>query len=764
MTTPNKTRFPIILLVLHVLKHFWHRIWHARLAVVSVVIGILAMCSPVIQDLYFEPMNWLGRIFFALTVLFLWSIPVHRAARAGIDSMPMDTLGVLDSGLDRKLIHRIRWCGQLIDTWLPRLLGLSTLALMIAVIAYLMFNLRGLEGLSAEHDATMGQLAWAGIVLILSFLGYVIYLWSRRTLRRTNKLTHDPWRRGERMTFWQRVGFVHTLVSIGFFLWAFFGPLEFTGIIGRISLLPVLLGSPLPPLSPAAVAGNRWRTPLILFGVIAFIFISAVNSAFHDVRLFDSGKTAATRLASVDDAITAWMVENGCADNAPACPTAILVAASGGGSRAAFFTATALGQLLDDSADKAKPGRQLFAISGVSGGAVGAAIVRAALGDGTDGTPPCINKSKLWFGAGVDTAGKWTGPKSWKDCLQNLASGDLLSAPITGLAYRDYLWTWGLGDRNELLEQALEQNYNYVTLDQPAPCGNDVNARSYDRGLCRPLGYRLPAAAATPWVPLLLLNTTSVERGSRIVASDLDVSRMALPNTLDLFQLLGSTSPPEKNKPAKPLNFPRSEDVRLSTASVLSGRFPVVLTAANLPNRSRDIAARVVDGGYFDNSGVGVLAPILRKLDERGIRTMTLILDNEPISSEQAPISTLPGSTVPATEPSLWERASALLFEPLLTLERIRAARAVEAITSYNEQWATLRYPAQAEVTYLRVFDAVAPNPCTGSKTSLKIDNVVVSWWLSPIGQLFVDKQLCTLRNANTLDQLRLKLAPPTSP
>jgi hypothetical protein len=60
--------------------------------------------------------------------------------------------------------------------------------------------------------------------------------------------------------------------------------------------------------------------------------------------------------------------------------------------------------------------KRLFAISGVSGGSVGAAMVAAAIARTKTGEQPCVERQpSLWYG---DKIG------NWRDCLEALTAGD----------------------------------------------------------------------------------------------------------------------------------------------------------------------------------------------------------------------------------------------------------------------------------------------------------------------------------------------------
>jgi len=123
-------------------------------------------------------------------------------------------------------------------------------------------------------------------------------------------------------------------------------------------------------------------------------------------------------------------------------------------------------------------------------------------------------------------------------------------------------------DRARALEQALEEAWRDAT-------GSNLMAL--------PLGALRPSrrsGAVSGSVPALLLSATDVDTGQ--------------PITVDQI------APPPGNE----------TELRLSTAAMLSARFPVI-TPAGLASDGR----RFVDGGYFDNSGASAL---LAKLQANG--------------------------------------------------------------------------------------------------------------------------------------------------
>lgn len=183
---------------------------------------------------------------------------------------------------------------------------------------------------------------------------------------------------------------------------------------------------------------------------------------------------------------------------------------------------------------------QLFAISAVSGGALGAAVSYAALADSlrTDraknglGKPPCVAEGLRdadWF-VGTKQQGFVPEPSedprlSWKACLQLLVAGDFLSPVFVGMVSSDPFSINLHGDRAELIERAWETRYARLTGQDPG-LGLILREKVKDfrdaSTLAQPMSM---VRDTTPgWLPLLFLNGTSVADGRRIVTSDIDTT------------------------------------------------------------------------------------------------------------------------------------------------------------------------------------------------------------------------------------------------
>ncbi len=243
-----------------------------------------------------------------------------------------------------------------------------------------------------------------------------------------------------------------------------------------------------------------------------------------------------------------WLVDSNDPEadkaNLAACPPPIIVAAAGGASRAAFMTVSVLGHMLDatcpDWHSDANPIKRenrfctqrpifadrLFAISGVSGGSLGASVYAAAWARATNATHgqyrhPCAEIGQgtpvsLWF--------RSRAPENWRECLQLMTVGDFLSPVTVGMAFRDF-FSFLQGpyrDRASLLENAWADTFSSAigNLESGPLFTDPFSAFLPSLDSCK--SPALPDCADRPvWRPLLLLNGTSATTGRRIITSHL---------------------------------------------------------------------------------------------------------------------------------------------------------------------------------------------------------------------------------------------------
>ncbi|MEC4748969.1 hypothetical protein [Methylomicrobium sp. Wu6] len=305
------------------------------------------------------------------------------------------------------------------------------------------------------------------------------------------------------------------------------------------------------------------------FPVLSILFIVAAVFSFfndnHGLRLLDPMPQRPKLEAFAEQ----WAQRN--QPGANQVRPMIFVAAAGGGIRASHWTAAVLTYLADNNPKFAE---SVFAISGVSGGSVGAAFYSALLKQNID----CAKADG-------------------KDCLQSRArdmlSHDFLGPTISALLFNDLLQRFLpfgiLPDRQKALETGWEKAWSRA-FD-----GSAGMAEPYSSTWNKPGG-------ANKWLPLLLLNNTHMETGRKMITSPFPLDSTTFADDVDLIELL------------------EGSDMPLSVAAGNSARFTYVSPPGTLPYdggwfEMREDNGHVLDGGYFENNGAITLQELLQALE-----------------------------------------------------------------------------------------------------------------------------------------------------
>ena len=502
--------------------------------------------------------------------------------------------------------------------WLPRLLGAAVYA---ALAAYYYSS-------ASRFDAAL--LFASGVAYWL----FVVY--RRRVLRNLGaveeqKESLDPTMRlvlagALALSFALLAGFLASPVALPRFLGA--APIilfAFTSwiLFGSIVLVLAPKARGLPSLAPL---------PLVLM-------LAAGGVDNHELRRVPSDP-AAQRAASIEASALEWLHAHE-ADFRRAREAGeesfpvYIVSAEGGGLRAAYWTASVLGEL-NDATDGAFA-RHLFAISGVSGGSLGAAAFVAELDAECDGMKNAV-----------------------RDCVRRFLQADFLSPVVAYLLFPDFLQRFmpftpvRSFDRARALELSWERSWSETHPRVPA----NRFAQSY-------------AALAKPGTIRLFLNATRVETGKRVLVSPARFDADEVPEVDDLLAVGG-----------------KSWAVPLSTAVHLSARFSYVSPAAKICNAAQEtcdgeaIWGRLVDGGYHENSGAQTATDVMRALRRAArafeaaqpagrtrIVPQAVIITNDPASAR---ICDAMRDKAPA-------RHYSELLSPLQALWNARAARGSQA-------------------------------------------------------------------------------------
>jgi len=271
-----------------------------------------------------------------------------------------------------------------------------------------------------------------------------------------------------------------------------------------------------------------------------------------------------------------------------------VVAVQGGGIYAAYHAASVLGAIQDSCPAFVE---HVFAISGVSGGSVGAGVfetvVRASWPDGhRPSTGQCIAKDKL---PRREAAGEFSAVR----VAEKILEGDFLAPVVYGLVGPDLLQLFLLApvvvnDRARYFELALEERAQTIIQEEITAKRMPVSAPNL---LAQPFTEHWSPTAD---LPALALNTTDVGTGRR--------------------RIIAPFSFPSDDAVFLPLSSDELRGMPLSTAAFLSARFPWITPpgwyrtkeAADQPEQKNYL----VDGGYFDNSGVATALDIVRAIKD----------------------------------------------------------------------------------------------------------------------------------------------------
>jgi hypothetical protein len=404
--------------------------------------------------------------------------------------------------------------------------------------------------------------------------------------------------------------------AVGFIGAAGLWPLTVGGALGVVAVAVGLLGA-ITSLLGLIVLSLRRRRPLALFEllgmrsdpVIALVLVIPVvvaqlsgSVALHGVDRL-AVDAAAVERPDLEQAFDDWLERSdGCEatiDGAIVRPL-VLVAAEGGGIRAATWTVATLAELAADGRCAAD---SVFLSSGVSGGSIGLAVA-ATLDRSDDGsaTSPGADYPER-VRAAIDDIG---GSAALPAALVGLFGSDPL-ASTTGLRSPTFEDPTRWRDRAALIEDAW---------------------RDADAALALPWGAE-PAAPTG----LVVFNSADILSGCRVVVSQVDLGDGRFGSTTE--QGHGGDAEGNAQRPrcdqgsAEPpltldlVDFFGSCDFGAdwATASMLSARFPVV-TPGGVIDRSAACGAdegalgddrdrlHLVDGGYAENSGLGLIADI----------------------------------------------------------------------------------------------------------------------------------------------------------
>jgi general stress protein CsbA len=346
--------------------------------------------------------------------------------------------------------------------------------------------------------------------------------------------------------------------------------------IGTNALLMIFLSCVAPVVVGLIYLIRNHYLPLGIGLVLILAGFSFINNN-HGVRVLHRGvpnAMLATHIRDQSDNPVLDRFTNWAKDRRPPY---FIVCLEGGGIRSAYWTSLLLSSIEETSTNRLidRLSDHVFVLSGVSGGSVGGSVYLALLAEwqksGTNRPFPMAEDSRRVLG--FDLLSPVAAAFLYPDCFQRF-----LPVPIDAL------------DRARFLENAMEKAWQSAMK-------SDFFSESYISAWRDAAGSR----------PALLLNSTYVEEGTRVIVSPFRFNDW-FNNSHDFFG---------EHPAYEPL-------LSYSTAVFLSARFPLITPTARIYDDPAKhgmfdaVWGHLADGGYFENSGAATAFDILAAIYDPG--------------------------------------------------------------------------------------------------------------------------------------------------
>jgi hypothetical protein len=486
----------------------------------------------------------------------------------------------------------------LANTITPRLLGVAPLVIVGA----------GFLVAARPYDAASPAKSYlnlsAGACFLLAIVFYLVLIFRRKWIgaARTRQVRDvSDLGRATRVAAGAML-----LGSLLLFIFFVYDPVSIPQRLGMGTILFLAAATWVSAGSLLIYLGGRWQFPVITTLLAAAILFSLWNDN-HVIRTLPPQEV---NRPDVIQSFRAWYALAEKNDGAGAVHPLFVVASEGGGIRAAYWTAAVLGELQDKNPSFAP---HLFAISGVSGGSLGAVVFNALLAE--------------------------PNPGSFKEKADDMLGQDFLSPALASMLYPDFVQRFlpypiAYLDRGRALELGWEKGWQKTMK-------NDRFASSF---------VELWKPGPREWMPNLFLNGTSVEKGNRIITTNLRLTTVFLDAEDAASKLAQDRLPATKAG----CNIP------LSTAADMSARFTYVSPAGRFPDGSH-----IVDGGYFENSGATTALEIVSRIKDvcrfdniTNVDVKVIMISNDP---RKGVLSIAPAK--PAPEPPGPKRSESVTRE-----------------------------------------------------------------------------------------------------
>lgn len=366
--------------------------------------------------------------------------------------------------------------------------------------------------------------------------------------------------------------------------------------IGVVAIFGLFLIVLVVVLSNLLLWGDALGVPLIWILLGGTLVLTALDwNDNHQVTIVAHKQQGAAVPADLAGAFGEWLRTRKDRDYYAAAGEpypVFVVAAAGGGAYAAHYTATLLARLQDACPNFAQ---HVFAVSGVSGGSIGASLFA--------GLAKLKARNGEYVGCSLDPADRF-----FEKRTQSFFEQDFLSPVIAGALFPDLVQRAlpvpvGRFDRSRALDASLEAAWRHMAADAAK---DDPAVAGAANPFAGPFLDLWSPQRGDEAVPALILNTTEVANGYRIVISPIETGAVASMHWSKLARL-HPLLPRGETPGAQP-------DIKLSTAAGISARFPWILPPATVATGGDMKRMRLVDGGYVEGSGADVASQLVKAL------------------------------------------------------------------------------------------------------------------------------------------------------
>lgn len=332
----------------------------------------------------------------------------------------------------------------------------------------------------------------------------------------------------------------------------FFGP-----IAVMLTAFAMIVGS----VNILSALSARFRFSLF-FWLMVMAFIVGFSIDTHKVRLLEHPPekiNSFEKRQHFKEYLENWILNRPeIADSTVASYPVYMILSDGGASRSAYWVSSALATMEDTTNHEFS--RHLLCLGGASGGSLGNAAFFALLAS--------------------DPSKKMD---NYNEQVKDFLSDDFLSPVLSHMLGPDLINLFfpfmGIEDRSVALEQAMEN-----PVDKYPHISNVFSDTISD--------YITRQGQKDYLLPILCINTVRAQDSKPGVLSNILIDDSTFNGRVDVLSLLGS-----------------DEDMRMSSAVVLGARFPYISPAGGIHEQY------FVDGGYFDNSGAGVITELLLTME-----------------------------------------------------------------------------------------------------------------------------------------------------